>query len=295
MFFIIFVMLIRHEMERYQQLLYEQQLRMHQNGHGLYSNGALVRNSPVRTSMGPSPTMNRTFPPPNHLPIMRRSYSLNAEQVKAARKINGAGGMTSPKRVSFSTLPSPPSHPGQNRMMSPMSPNKMSPMSPTRLLAISPSKLYPASPNRFYPSSPNKVAPAPNRNVPVSASNKVAPLVNGYARQNRPMSSDSVFFNKPLPPVPEARTWLLGGGKRLVPKAPESESGSEAGEIQRILFSGRGSNGGAPSYVSFRGEYLDGVVVFFRGAALIFNARHTPIARNTYQSVCCSEAGVNYQ
>jgi hypothetical protein len=113
--------------------------------------------------------------------------------------------------------------------------------------------IFAAGPSRL-PLSANRVAP------PNGASNKVAPLTNGFSRQKRPMSSDSVFFSKPLPPVPEARTWLLGGGRRSAPGAPDSESGSEAGEIQRILYSsGRSSTSGTPSYVSFRGEYTDGV------------------------------------
>lgn len=237
-------------MQRYQQLLYEQQLRMHQNGNGLYSNGHLVRNSPVRTSLGPSPSpLNRTYPPPNQLPIMRRSYSLNAEQVKAARKVNGVGSLSSPKRVSFSTLPSPPpAHP--------MSPTRSNLTSPVK----SPGVIRPAG--GIFSSGPSRLPLSANRVAPNGASNKVAPLTNGFiSRQKRPMSSDSVFFSKPLPPVPEARTWLLGGGRRSAPRAPESESGSEAGEIQRILYSsGRSSASGTPSYVSFRGEYLDGVV-----------------------------------
>jgi hypothetical protein len=220
----------RLEMERYQQLLYEQQMRIYQlKSNGYYSNHDLSRNSPLRCSVGPSPSLNRTHPPPSQLPIMRRSYSLNPEQIKAARKVNG--GVTSPKRVSFSTLPN-----GTGS-----APPLKSPVSPTRTFS-------------------------PQKSAPSNASNKVAPMVsaNGFARQKRPMSIDSVFFNKPLPPVPEARTWLLGGGRKMAPKAPESESGSEAGEIQRILFKG-GSTGGAPSYVSFRGEYTDGVAVVLFG------------------------------
>lgn len=253
-------------MERYQQLLYEQQLRMHHQigNNALYGNGHLVRNSPVRTSLGPSPSpLNRTFPPPNQLPIMRRSYSLNAEQVKAARKGNGGavglGGLTSPKRVSFSTLPSPPAHP----------------MSPSRVHAASP-VIRPAG--GIFPGGPSRLPLSANRVAPNGASNKVAPLTNGFARQKRPVSSDSVFFSKPLPPVPEARTWLLGGGRRSAPVAPESESGSEAGEIQRIMYSsGRSGASGTPSYVSFRGEYLDGVACSARAAASILHARaYTP-------------------
>ncbi|XP_059489372.1 coiled-coil domain-containing protein AGAP005037 isoform X7 [Neocloeon triangulifer] len=194
----------RYEMERYQHLLREQNYRLQlqeqiQNG---LTNGHLVRNGPFRNSVGTSASLNRTFPQPQQQSpslqqqMMRRSYSLNAEQVKAARKMNGTP--TSPKRVSFSTLPSS------------------------------------------------------------NVQNKVNGNGTPVPRQSRrPVSSDSVFFHKPLPPVPEARTWLLGGGRRTAPKAPESESGSEAGEIQRILFANHPRRG--PSYVSFRDdEWSDG-------------------------------------
>ncbi|XP_065349125.1 coiled-coil domain-containing protein AGAP005037 isoform X22 [Cloeon dipterum] len=209
----------RYDMERYQQLLREQNMRLmqqqhSQNGHLPNGQQHLVRNGPLRASL------NRTYPAspqqPLQPPMMQRSYSLNAEQVRAARRMNGGGTPTSPKRVSFSTLPNPASpNPARNRV--------------------------------------NGVPAAPLKQMNGGGSNTLPSRQN----RSRPVSSDSVFFHKPLPPVPEARTWLLGGGRRAPRAPPESESGSEAGEIQRILFNG--GNRIAPSYVSFQDdEWSDG-------------------------------------
>jgi hypothetical protein len=213
---------------------------VHMSPKGYYVQSPLARGTPNNSPASSKPLQQQFIIEEGieDPPMMRRSYSLNAAQIRDARRgiqsvpvpavrtqNNGLMDNNSQKRVSFGNIPNSNtnSRVQQSRMQYPPTPTHR-----------------PSSSDSVFLYSPIE---APDKPLPPVPEDRITPQVRGRS-ELRPR--DLVMSNQPT-------RWQAKDNQSPHPQrylaSPESESGSEAGEIQRILFKQ------SPTYANSPGKY----------------------------------------